>query len=937
MVRYLSQIQTLVYINLLILFAGWQGYAQPIAVPPQLSRSINISMSTEHYVDSSGTQPFTEIRKAAFGRIQTRNFRIPFSSKVHWFSCTLLNTDSIAQSVFVEWTSPVIEHMELYYIHPELGEIRAQAGNKIADHLRSYPDIHPIFRIELAPGFPTKVYFKNRNDRGYRTDIMLHNRELLTTKQIRSAKVMAFFSGLVSIRLFFVLLLGIFVVKELAFRRYSFMITLRSLGFWGIIGVLGAYFTEDPTLQIVINFLSYHLLPIGYFLLIKSLLPLERFPAFVRKGISCLMIFNVVLGLIILYDYRWQWLMTSIYMVLFCQILIFALYILSVAKKYTINWYYSAPFLLGLSSYFCLLVSLVGWLNFSWVFHAVSFFFVSEIFVFGLFLGKIIINHDLARNKTEKALEAHKLQTQNLQELDRIKSDFFANISHEFRTPLTLLVGPLKDLHERHPDEPMFPLMQRNVERLHKLINQFLDLSKLDAGQVEPQIAHNDLPEFVDRLFASFESLAQSRNIIFHHEQSHQHLLAFFDADKLEKILSNLLSNAFKFTCEQGRINARAVYTDQFLQITVEDNGIGIAEDQLPFIFDRYFQGHSQQYTGPEGSGIGLSLLKELVMVLKGNISVDSTLNKGTIFTLLLPIDAETWQDTLSCQDQSISTHESPTEPSPDTIEINGEVPLILLVEDNPDLRLYLKSIFEEQYEVIQAQHGEEGWQLAITHVPDMVISDIMMPFMNGIQLCEKLKSDSRTSHIPIVLLTAKASLDDRLQGLTHGADDYLGKPFDRNELRARVHNLLGLRQQLQEKYGMMLRDKSERDISIDEISFEGKFLHKAIEIVESNFHDSGFDVTQFCAAMHISRSNLHRKLKALTNQSTTEFIRSLRIYRAAALLRQGELSVSEVAYAVGYESLSYFSKSFKEQIGMLPSEWAQHGTPQEASSSAIK
>ncbi|MBU1821464.1 MAG: response regulator, partial [Bacteroidetes bacterium] len=681
---------------------------------------------------------------------------------------------------------------------------------------------------------------------------------------------------------------------------------------------------------LLVNFNAYHFVPLAYVIAVRVLLPIDRFAAFVRYVLNGIVVAVLGLSVATALDYSWYWLLASTWLVLFTQVVVLVLYAGSMVRKYPIDWYYSIPLLMGLVSYFFWQMSLLGILNAPWVFKTSTFLFISEIFIFGLFLGKIIRNYERAKTVSQQQLAFSEAQAAHLREVDALKTNFFANISHEFRTPLTLLMGPLADLRSRYPQERMVPVMQRNVRRLQALINQFLDLARIESGKLKPDLVRGDIAKFMRPLFASFESLAQSRSILFHYQQNEEEKEAVFDPDKLEKIITNLLSNAFKFTPENGRVDVWIVYSANDMVIRVKDNGIGIQQEHLPHVFDRFYQAETTVLTGEEGSGIGLSLVRELVELLRGSIRVESQPDQGSTFTVQLPIDAASWA---GIADISELSGNEPT--SPVTIEStlpeyhettqtpsDRDAPVLLLVEDNADLRAYIRSIFDASYQVVEATDGQDGLAKAFAHIPDLVICDVMMPRLNGFDFCKTLKSDALTSHIPIIILSAKATLDDRLEGLGLGANDYLSKPFARAELELRVQNQLRQRDVLQQKYSEQLAIPSEKIPPAD--SLDEKFLNRAIRVVEEYCDDSDFGITGLCEALNVSRSNLHRKLKALTNQSTTEFIRSIRIYRAADLLKDPTLSVSEVAYRVGFQSVSYFSKSFSEQMGTSPTEWVK-------------
>lgn len=582
-----------------------------------------------------------------------------------------------------------------------------------------------------------------------------------------------------------------------------------------------------------------------------------------------------------------------------------------------------------------------------WVFAISLLLFIAVIGGYLLYYRQRVRKDELARQLSFEQKEAERLA-----ELDTLKTNFFANISHEFRTPLTLLAGPLAEFQKKYPNEGLIPLMQLNLFRLQTLINQLLDLSKLEAGKMQPQIQYGDLPRFLRYVFASFESLAQTKNIIFQRSQSHTTQLAYFDEDKLEKIVTNLLSNAFKFTPENGRITVHVEYSPPAAAavrpngetilyspigvgpsqgrgavITITDNGIGIDPQRLPRIFDRFYQADDGQRRHYEGTGIGLSLVKELVNTLHGTIQVQSELGKGTSFVVTIPCDAAHWENFLTSNplpnleervtEQLSEKNKTTPPPLP-----NQELPILLIVEDNPDLRSYVRTIFEDSFRIEEAQDGQEGLEKATQLIPDIVISDLMMPRLDGFGFCKALKTDLRTNHIPVVMLTAKATLEDRLEGLELGADEYLAKPFNTDELHVRVRNLLKQREILQQKYEHPTRKNGPVPTPEPAPPTVDAFLQKVNTVLASNLADSSLDVEKFADEMGITSVQLRRKLKALTGQTVTEYVRNYRLEKAAELLLNKAGTVSEIAYQVGFESLPYFSKVFLDKFGKTPSEW---------------
>ncbi|MDQ4139563.1 MAG: ATP-binding protein [Bacteroidota bacterium] len=570
----------------------------------------------------------------------------------------------------------------------------------------------------------------------------------------------------------------------------------------------------------------------------------------------------------------------------------------------------------------------------------------------------------LTKERLKQDLKLKELEAAKLHEVDQMKSRFFTNISHEFRTPLTLILSPVHQMLSQALEEKQVrknhELIYSNAQRLLTLINQLLDLSKLEAGSMTLKLQRGDLVRKLRTLVYSFSSLAESQSITLSFYTSSEKIFTFFDYDKVEKIINNLLSNAFKFTPAGGSITVRVatpvstvpslikekINSDQagdFVQIRVEDTGRGIPPELVTKIFERFYQVDSSSTREQEGTGIGLSLTKELVELHKGKIVVESELGKGTTFIIYLPLvdDLESaLPETKSFTENPEKSEESflePKEPAgrqttnlarndlecpPEGSKKHGlkeknKLPQLLVVEDNQDVATYIKDIFMEEYTVLEAKNGQEGLQLALEHIPDLVISDLMMPKMDGLELCTQLKALECTSHIPLILLTAKSTIENKLTGLEIGADEYITKPFHAKELVVRVKNLIEGRRKLREKYSRESNLLPAGTSSVDE-----KFFQKALSIIEANVSNPEFDVEVFSKEIGMSRMQLHRKLTALTNQSPGEFIRTFRLKRAAQLLDKNCGNISEIAFSLGFSSLTYFTKCFKEQYGQTPSDY---------------
>jgi len=554
----------------------------------------------------------------------------------------------------------------------------------------------------------------------------------------------------------------------------------------------------------------------------------------------------------------------------------------------------------------------------------------------------IVIRLYLRRQHLMHKLELEHLNTEKLKELDTLKSNFFANISHEFRTPLTLILGPIQKLRQALKGKSStkdLDMLERNALQLKGLINQILDLSKLEAGKLELKTEEVNMVQFVKSYIQSFESLARQNNIDFNFHADEDTIYVFIDKDKLEQIINNLISNAFKHTSDGGKIQT-SISIDTFpdsekdaAKIDITDTGKGISEEDIPYLFDRFYQAHNHT-ENQGGSGIGLTLVKELIELHQGVIHVSSKPDEGSTFSLFLLLGSghlleneiikSHTKEVLSSKGstEAYKSNENGSDP------LNFDAPTLLIVEDNADMRSYIHGHFNDSYQIVEAFNGKDGFEKAVQYIPDMIVSDVMMPEMNGNELCELLKSDERTSHIPVILLTARSSGADKIEGLETGADDFMTKPFDAKELHVRIKNLITQRQKLGEYYKSQIAttERSEDLFGKTELTneMEEKFLKKALAIVEAHISDENFNVESFAIEMAFSRMQLHRKLKSLTGQSATEFIRTFRLNKAAKLLVEKSGNVSEIAYQVGFNSLSWFTKCFKEQYGMSPSEFSQ-------------
>jgi signal transduction histidine kinase/ligand-binding sensor domain-containing protein/DNA-binding response OmpR family regulator len=565
--------------------------------------------------------------------------------------------------------------------------------------------------------------------------------------------------------------------------------------------------------------------------------------------------------------------------------------------------------------------------------------FLTLLFSVVIFLIYILVKLFINREKIKNQLVWERVNARKLHELDMLKLKFFTNISHEIRTPLTLILGPLEKMMNNNVSQEEIHnnlnLIYRNAINLNKLVNQLLDFRKLQSGNLKLNLTEADLVDFTRIVVDSFNDFATEKQIKLKFITLKKRLFVCFDPDVIEKILNNLLSNAFKFTDAGGSIsvNLSLIFDSddndflggekekQFIEIIVKDTGRGIQEKNLNKIFLRFFQ--TDDSKANSGAGIGLSLVKELVTLHKGKIFVASTPGKGTKFTIRLPYMAtpqeKPSETEAGIQDAGTVTeaHSSNLDDAGTQDQLNSKI--MLIVEDNADVRKFIAGHFNTTFKIVEARNGEEGWETAVELIPDIIISDILMPVTDGYELCKRLKNDERTSHIPVLLLTALHSKEHEIKGLTTGADDYITKPFDLSVLQAKVENMLSIRESLKQKFAgtVVLEPKNVLISSPDE-----RFLLKAIEVIENNISDCDLDIESFSLKVGVSRMQLYRKLHALTDMTVKEFIRHIRLKRAAQLLIQQKLNVSEVAYEVGFKDLSHFRKCFRREYGMSASEF---------------
>ena len=542
----------------------------------------------------------------------------------------------------------------------------------------------------------------------------------------------------------------------------------------------------------------------------------------------------------------------------------------------------------------------------------------------------------IERERMNFKLEQERHYAQQMHELDMMKIKFFTNVSHEFRTPLTLMLTPLenllKNIRQDHAVHKQLSLVYRNAQRLFNLVTQMLDFKKLEIEETQFRPERGDIVRFVAQIAQTFSELSEHKHSRYQYESEVESRSADFDQDKLSKVMYNLLSNAFKFTPENGQVAVRLnIISDNGqedqLEIRVEDSGIGIPEEAQQKVFERFYQHPMPDHIMNQGSGIGLSIAGEFVKMHGGTIDLESTVGIGSTFTVTLPL-----RESHPRKLPPLSSGELPVQNASIEIDLPVEKagkdrPVVLLVEDNDEFREYLREVFQRDYQLLEAPNGKVGLDITLDKIPDLIVSDVMMPEMDGIELCRIIKTDRRISHIPVVLLTARAEEEQRLQGYQTGADAYVSKPFRLDILQVRIANLIRQREQLQRQFQQHIEIRPSK-VAIR--SLDEQFVNSAIKAVEDNLANAEFTVEELSDAMAMSRVYLYKKILSLTGKTPIEFIRVIRIRRGAGLLEKSQLTVSEIAYQIGFNNPKYFAKLFKEEYKMLPTEYRRQHSGQD-------
>nr|WP_186736882.1 ATP-binding protein [Spirosoma utsteinense] len=944
-----------------------QSDLSTITVLNDTTRFLSVGPRINILEDKTGQLTFEQVRQRRdFKPEKSESFQYGFSSSAYWFRFELINR---SQENTRHWLlglldATTLDYVDLYLVYPQ-GHVRHVTGGLKRPYVdQGFFAMTPFFRVELPTNARVTVFFRIKSSLALYGKVTVWDEYYNLSKGRVAIFAIWMFLGLFILRSLNNFVLARFI-PDPQFRFYAvctFLLYLSTLSRTGIYPIL---FSGYPRLLDWMNYGMGRLLPLGLAVWMYNLLdnrPVFRVLKWLLLGVMAVEGAGVLIAIFVQTDAIgrfFAYLMTLMYGLFFLNV--FLIWFTPQRTRY----HFVLPIVFCAIPFFLFQLQSLSIISYRPVISQLALLALAvEMVSMSLVLGRIVQTYIKDRITTANALMLEKVEVDKLQELNGVKTQFFANISHEFRTPLTLILGPLADLKERFPNESMLNVMERNGNRLLSLINQLLDLSKLEAGKLKAEPEPGDMASFLRTLASAFNSLADSRVILFSFQQSRLSYWANFDRDKIEKIVTNLLANAFKFTPDGSEVAMTVSYQTEgmphALVISVRDTGIGIAVANLPRIFDRFYQVDGKANRNYEGTGIGLAMVDELVRVLNGTIAVASTEGVGTTFTVTLPlvgidppqlavlslVQQATQPDVPVMQlvakhvsEQGMVLSASQLRPFPvDSLPVTELLPqsapenLLLVIDDNADIRAYVRSIFEADYQVIEAIDGQDGLERATVMLPNIVICDLMMPRLDGFGFCRALKTGEATSHIPVVMLTAKATVEDRIEGFELGADDYLTKPFNRVEIRARVRNLIQQRQRLYQHFiaKALLPAATQPVPELAEpakpalLAAEQKFLDRLTAVVMQHLDDADFTVEALAEGVNMSRTQLHRKLKALTDTTATLFIRDIRLTRAAELLRTGADNVSQVAHAVGFDSLSYFAKVFQERYGVLPSHYGR-------------
>ncbi len=850
-----------------------------------------------------------------------------YSREVHWLRFRVINRADVDKKWWLEINNTHIDDLQLYVEQADGRFLRRQSGDLIPFNQREIQLRPLLFKLDLPPNTPVDVYLRLAGSQDMNVPIMIYDQTTHWSVLAYKNFLWGIFFGILCIIVLYHLTLY-FILKDITYLLYSLYIGSVALMELGFEGFSAQYLFYDSPL--LLNHSHVLLVGLSTFLAVVlsyQFLDVSKYLKGWEIGFWGAMFIAVFMIIVSFFTHDvWLNILANAVVTLIAMGLFGAGVVAwrrgnRVALFYVLSWT-SMQFGVIISTLFRLGIWQVP-------IHDASFQIGTLFQILFLAVG---IGARFKQAYDERAALQAQLLTQQKQvsetelrlqkveyqaQLNEFKTRFYTNITHEFRTPLTVILGMTEQLKKQWGASDTLTVIKRNGEQLLNLINQLLELARMDSSELPLRNKNLDLISFLSTQIQAFEGVAAAKNINIHLRSDYPALWISIDDEKLQSMITNLLSNALKFSDVGGMVEVNVhSRTNTSVQVDVTDSGVGIKEEDMPYIFDRFYQANHQR----GGAGIGMSLTKELVELLGGSIQVWSQAEVGTTFRLTLPFKGVTPPEG---EEAPQASRLLPIAPKKDAEEVeikNEELPQVLVVEDSTDLAHYLEACLRGRYEVKVASDGQSGIRDAYEMIPDLIITDVMMPNADGYELCHTLKNDERTSHVPIIMLTAKVTHEDKLQGLQQGADAYLTKPFYEDELLVVIKNLLQVRQTLKAKYLSEIQNApSEAKL---ELTLEDAFLLKIKQIVEARLSDESFDNQQLCEQMSLSRTQVYRKLKALTDLSPSDYIRQKRLEKAAVLLLTTDWPIAEIGMAVGIGDANYFARIFTKQYHLTPSAY---------------
>lgn len=906
---------------ILLCFFSWESFADTIRIDPTITRK-NITGETLLWIDSTGIIDPELVPDKYFSQVETDGLREGFSPYSFWLKINLFNSDTTARHFVIQATNWFIDEADLYtFSHAKMIRI-AQSGDLLPFAKREIKSKFPGFKIHLHPGEVKTYFLKIRNTQFNQFSILLFDINFYyQTREDGDSKELI--TGLILMRFAFHLSLLVFLYREKFLRVFSYWGIFLCAVYFFSSGYAGFVFSESAYLTNKAFYFVVSFAPLALCYYIYTIFELKKYAPWIRWVYGSLIavgFLNLVCTFFVHHwILSWSYIIFMALMVSFHLISCIYFYFRFTKPSF---WYVSTLFLY-LPAFSFYYLRNAGFINSDLEFNIIQFTFFLDFLTVSFITAAQLKLRKSENVRLQESVYLKQQEAKQLAKLDKLKTEFFMNISHEFRTPLSLMLGPVKTLTQKYPAEALLFTIKRNAERLQQLINQTLDFSRLESGGEKPRPQKGDIVLFIKKVVENFSVWLAEKNINLILNVNESSLEAVFDSDKLDKIVTNLLSNALKYSNDNTIINIDVKFEKNVMVMIISDQGIGIPEDKLPFIFNRYYQVNEST---AKGTGLGLALVKDLIHLLGGSIEVESVEGIGSKFKVTIPFmsvlepisDEKPGVDkkiTSSFGDEFVSTAKTEN--------------TILVVEDNQDLLLYLTEILSPFYNVVVAENGFEGKALINDGLcPDLILSDVMMPVMDGYELCQFVKNSPATSHVPFILLTARSSQGAKIEGLNRGADAYISKPFDPDELMLLIKNLQSLQESYRkvfERMSTQVGNESKTEEPIPESLQTDWALIKGLNAyLELNYSDSELTLEDICKKAGIGKTHLTHKFSTLTGITPIQYLRNIRMEKARVLLSESNKTIADVAYSVGFNDAKYFSKQFAQTFGVLPSQFRE-------------